>query len=65
MWLPLRFDQKTPASQGGGERSGTTGQVMLQHFEYEMEAVQMFLTLARKKKTRGDISRRFSHYSSV
>ncbi|KAB2668703.1 hypothetical protein F9K85_23465 [Brucella tritici] len=38
---------------------------MLQHFEYEMEAVQMFLTLARKKKTRGYISRRFSHHSSV
>ncbi|WP_374710405.1 hypothetical protein [Brucella anthropi] len=30
-----------------------------------MEAVQMFLTLARKKKTRGYISRRFSHHSSV
>lgn len=46
-------------------RIGTTGQIMLQHFERETEAVQMFLTLARKKKMRGYRSRRFSKHSSV
>ncbi|MFB8343436.1 WGR domain-containing protein [Brucella cytisi] len=41
-------------------RIGTTGQIMLQHFEHETDAVQMFLTLARKKKMWGYRSRRFS-----
>ncbi|WP_182522390.1 WGR domain-containing protein [Ochrobactrum sp. RH2CCR150] len=45
-------------------RIGTTGQIMLQHFEHETEAVQMFLILARKKQMRGYRSRRFSHHSS-
>ncbi|WP_371836238.1 WGR domain-containing protein [Ochrobactrum sp. Q0168] len=34
-------------------RIGTTGQIRLQHFEHETEAVEMFLILARKKKMRG------------
>ena len=33
-------------------RIGTAGQVKLQHFEQEAEAIKMFLTMARKKQSR-------------
>ncbi|MBA8822449.1 WGR domain-containing protein [Ochrobactrum sp. P6BS-III] len=34
-------------------RIGTSGQVKLQHFQQETEAIKMFLTVARKKQVRG------------
>ncbi|MEL4072718.1 WGR domain-containing protein [Ochrobactrum sp. GPK 3] len=46
-------------------RIGASGQVKLQHFEHETEAVQLFLTLARKKQMRGYKSRRLSPDNSV
>ena len=34
-------------------RIGSVGQVKLQHFQQEAEAIKMFLTVARKKQARG------------
>ncbi|MGV2068857.1 WGR domain-containing protein [Agrobacterium sp. 22-226-1] len=38
-------------------RIGTTGQVMVHHFEREEEAVRLFLDLTRQKRARGYRSR--------